>query len=241
MLRISTEAFTFDDVLLSPGFSRVLPADACLKTRLTRNIPLNIPLLSAAMDTVTEADLAISIAQEGGIGIVHKNMSIEAQATEVRTVKKFESGIIRDPITIDAQASIQDLIDLTTKHRISGVPVLQGSELAGIVTHRDIRFESRMDLKVEDVMTPNSRLITAHEDSTFESILELLHRHRIEKILLTNDSGQLSGMVTVKDIQKAQDYPNACKNEAGQLRVGASVGTSSETDERVARLVEAGV
>ena len=240
MLRITNEALTFDDVLLRPGYSKVLPADVSLQSRVTRSISLNIPLLSAAMDTVTEARLAIGVAQEGGIGIVHKNMSIEAQAEEVRTVKKFETGIIRDPITIDVDASVQDLIDLTAKHRISGVPVLRADELAGIVTHRDIRFETRMDLRVADVMTPKSKLVTTPEDSSFDTILELLHRNRIEKILLTNGNGQLRGMVTVKDIQKSQDYPNACKDAAGQLRVGASVGTSSETDERIAKLAEAG-
>lgn len=241
MLRINTEALTFDDVLLRPGFSEVLPGEVSLQSQLTRDISLNIPLISAAMDTVTEARLAIGIAQEGGIGIVHKNMSIEAQADEVRTVKKFESGVIRDPITIEVDASLQDLIELTTKHRISGVPVMRDDELVGIVTHRDIRFETRMNLRVSDVMTPKDKLVTAPENSSFETILDLLHRHRIEKILLTNGDGQLSGMVTVKDIQKSQDFPNACKDEASQLRVGASVGTSSETDKRVASLAEAGV
>ncbi|MYD44546.1 MAG: IMP dehydrogenase [Gammaproteobacteria bacterium] len=241
MLRINTEALTFDDVLLRPGYSEILPAEVSLTSHLSRDIPINIPLISAAMDTVTEARLAIGVAQEGGIGIVHKNMSIEAQANEVRTVKKFESGVIRDPITIALDASVQDLIDLTTKHRISGVPVLQGDELVGIVTHRDIRFESQMDLRVADVMTPKAKLVTAPENSSFETILDLLHRHRIEKVLLTNGDGHLSGMVTVKDIQKSQDFPNACKDAASQLRVGASVGTSVETDERVASLAEAGV
>ena len=240
MLRITNETLTFDDVLLRPGFSSVLPADVSLQSRVSRGIAVNVPLMSAAMDTVTEARLAIGIAQEGGIGIVHKNMPVDAQADEVRTVKKYETGIIRDPITIDANASVQDLIDLTTKHQISGVPVIQADELAGIVTHRDIRFETRMDLRVSDVMTPKEKLVTTSEESSFETILELLQRHRIEKILLTNGNGQLSGMVTVKDIQKSQDFPNACKDDAGQLRVGASVGTSSETDERVAKLVEAG-
>ena len=240
MLRITNETLTFDDVLLRPGFSSVLPADVSIRSRVSRGIAVNVPLMSAAMDTVTEARLAIGIAQEGGIGIVHKNMSVDAQADEVRTVKKYETGIIRDPITIDANASVQDLIDLTTKHQISGVPVIQADELAGIVTHRDIRFETRMDLRVSDVMTPKEKLVTTSEESSFETILELLQRHRIEKILLTNGNGQLSGMVTVKDIQKSQDFPNACKDDAGQLRVGASVGTSSETDERVAKLVEAG-
>ena len=241
MLRITNEALTFDDVLLRPGYSTVLPADVSLQSRVSRNIPIHIPLISAAMDTVTEAHLAICMAQEGGIGIVHKNLSVDAQANEVKKVKKYETGVIRDPITIEVDASVHELIELTAKHGISGVPVLCNSDLVGIVTHRDIRFETRMDLRVADVMTPKEKLITTSENTSFEMILDLLHRHRIEKILLTNGDNRLSGMVTVKDIQKAQDYPNACKDDAGQLRVGASVGTSAETDERVAKLVEAGV
>ena len=241
MLRVTNEALTFDDVLLRPGYSEVLPADVSLGSRLTRDININIPLLAAAMDTVTESRLAISIAQEGGIGIVHKNMSVNEQAEEVRRVKKFESGVIRDPITIESNASVKDLIELTTKHGISGVPVMQGGELVGIVTNRDIRFESRMDLRVADVMTAKDLLVTAEEGSSEESILELLQAHRIEKVLLVDTDRKLSGMVTVKDIQKAQDYPDACKDDASQLRVGASVGTSADTDERVSKLIEAGV
>lgn len=241
MLRIQSEALTFGDVLLRPGYSSVLPSEVSLTTRLTRNIDVNIPLVSAAMDTVTESRLAISLAQEGGIGIIHKNMSCEAQALEVRKVKKYETGIIRDPITIEATATVADLIELTELHGISGVPVLQDDDLVGIVTHRDIRFESRMDLKVADVMTPMSKLVTADQDSSFETIVDLLQQHRIEKVLLTNGNGKLSGMVTVKDIQKSRDFPDACKDDASQLRVGASVGTSEETDDRVEQLVEAGV
>ena len=241
MLRIANEALTYDDVLLLPARSDVLPSEAKLETRLTRNIGLNIPLISAAMDTVTEAGLAIALAQEGGIGIVHKNLSIDSQAREVRAVKKFESGVIRDPIVIEPEATVHDLLTLTLDNKISGVPVVRGNNLVGIVTSRDIRFETRMDAKVADVMTPKHRLVTAPEDASTETITELLHRHRIEKVLLVNTEFQLKGMVTVKDIAKAQAYPNACKDEHGQLRTGASVGTGEETDDRVAALVEAGV
>ena len=240
MLRIVNEALTFDDVLLLPAYSKVLPSEVELTTQLTRDIVLNIPLMSAAMDTVTESRLAIALAQEGGIGIVHKNMPLEDQAREVRAVKKFESGIIRDPVTIGPGATVGDLRTLTSERQISGVPVVEGTALLGIVTSRDIRFENRMEAKVKDVMTTRDRLITAREDASFESITELLQSHRIEKVLLVNDDFELKGMVTVKDITKAQAYPNACKDALGQLRTGASVGTSDETDERVAALVEAG-
>ena len=240
MLRIVNEALTFDDVLLLPAYSKVLPSEVELTTQLTRDIVLNIPLMSAAMDTVTESRLAIALAQEGGIGIVHKNMPLEDQAREVRAVKKFESGIIRDPVTIGPGATLGDLRILTSEQQISGVPVVEGTNLLGIVTSRDIRFENRMEAKVKDVMTSRDRLITAREDASFESITELLQSHRIEKVLLVNDDFELKGMVTVKDITKAQAYPNACKDALGQLRTGASVGTSDETDERVAALVEAG-
>ena len=240
MLRIAQEALTFDDVLLVPAYSQVLPSEVDLKTQLTRDIALNIPLVSAAMDTVTEARLAIALAQEGGIGIVHKNMSIEAQARSVRAVKKYESGIIRDPITISPDSTVAELVALTGEHNISGVPVVREKDLLGIVTSRDIRFEERMDARIADVMTPKSRLITASEDASFETITELLHKHRIEKVLLINEEFELKGMVTVKDITKAQNFPNACKDDQGQLRTGASVGTSDDTDDRVAALVEAG-
>ena len=240
MLRIVNEALTFDDVLLLPAYSKVLPSEVDLTTRLTRDIVLNIPLMSAAMDTVTESRLAIALAQEGGIGIVHKNMPLEDQAREVRAVKKFESGIIRDPVTIGPEASIGELRGLTSERQISGVPVVDGTNLLGIVTSRDIRFERRMEAKVKDVMTTRERLITAPEDASFESITDLLQIHRIEKVLLVKDDFELKGMVTVKDITKAQAYPNACKDAQGQLRTGASVGTSDETDDRVAALVEAG-
>jgi len=241
MLRIAQDALTFDDVLLLPAYSQILPSEVSLNTRLTRQIDLNIPLLSSAMDTVTEARLAIAIAQEGGVGIVHKNMSIEAQAREVRAVKKYESGIIRDPITIEPERTVAELIELTMEHRISGVPVVEGHNLVGIITGRDVRFERRLDAKVRDVMTTRERLVTAPEDASFEHITDILHKHRIEKVLLVNDAFELKGMVTVKDINKARAFPNACKDSGGQLRVGASVGTSPDTDERVEALVAAGV
>ena len=241
MLRIAADALTFDDVLLLPAYSQVLPSEVSLQTRLTRDIKLNIPLMSSAMDTVTEARLAIAIAQEGGIGIVHKNMSVEQQAREVRAVKKFESGIIRDPVTIHPEATLRELYNLTIEHKISGVPVVNGSRLVGIVTSRDVRFESREDALVQDVMTPRDRLVTALEGTDFDIITRILHENRIEKVLLVDETFALTGMVTVKDIAKAQAYPTACKDSLGQLRVGASVGTSGETDERIAALVEAGV
>ena len=241
MLRISTDALTFDDVLLLPAYSEILPSDVCLKSKLTKRIDLNIPVVSSAMDTVTEARLAVSMAQEGGLGIVHKNLSVEDQAREVRLVKKFESGIIRDPVTIHPHSTIETLIATTTENRISGVPVVDGEKLVGIITTRDIRFLDRIDLKVKDVMTPQDRLLTAKEGASNEDIKRILHEHRIEKVLLVNDEFELTGMVTVKDITKAETYPSACKDEQGRLRVGASVGTSEETDDRVAALVEADV
>ena len=241
MLRIAHEALTYDDVLLLPAYSQVLPSEVSVSTRLTRDIALNIPLVSAAMDTVTEAGLAIAVAQEGGLGIVHKNMPLDAQAREVRTVKKFESGVIRDPIVISPDATVRELLALTAEHGISGVPVTRGKDLIGIVTSRDIRFEKRLDATVAEVMTPKQRLVTAPEDASLETVTELLHRHRIEKVLLVGEDFTLKGMVAVKDIAKAQAFPNACKDPLGQLRVGASVGTSEETDDRVDALVEAGV
>ena len=241
MLRIAHDALTFDDVLLLPAYSQCLPSEVSLATKLTRDIHLNIPLMSAAMDTVTEARLAIAIAQEGGVGIVHKNMDIESQAREVRAVKKHESGIIRDPITIHPDKTVADLIELTMEHKISGVPVVDGRRLVGIVTGRDVRFERRMDAKVRDVMTTKEHLVTADEEASFEKITDLLHKHRIEKVLLINDRFELKGMVTVKDITKAQDFPNACKDTAGRLLAGAAVGTGGDTEERVAALVRAGV
>lgn len=241
MLRISQEALTFDDVLLIPGYSDVLPKDVSLKTRLTRGIELNIPLVSAAMDTVTESRLAIAMAQEGGIGIIHKNMTVEQQAAEVRKVKRFEAGVVKDPITIDADASVRDLFDLTRQHNISGVPVLSGRDLVGIVTSRDVRFETRLDVPVREVMTPKDRLVTVREGADKQEVRELLHKHRIEKVLIVDEAFALKGMMTVKDIEKAKAYPNASKDDAGSLRVGAAVGTGPETPERVAALVAAGV
>lgn len=241
MLRIAHDALTFDDVLLLPAYSEVLPSQVDLTTRLTRNIKLNIPLMSAAMDTVTEGRLAIAIAQEGGIGIIHKSMTIERQAREVRAVKKYESGVIKDPITITPDATVRELLALTREHAISGVPVVNGEELVGIVTSRDVRFEPDLGTRVEDVMTRKDKLVTVREDASQTQVQELLHRHRIEKVLVTNDAFALRGLITVKDINKAQMYPNACKDDQGRLRVGASVGTSSETEARVRALVEAGV
>lgn len=241
MLRIAHEALTFDDVLLLPAHSDVLPSEVSLETQLTKDIRLNIPFMSSAMDTVTESRLAIAVAQEGGIGIVHKNLTIDEQARHVRAVKKYETGIIRDPITIHPDKTVADLYDITREHAISGVPVVEGNNLVGIVTSRDVRFEQRTDAPIREVMTPKEQLITAPEDASFEVITEILHKHRLEKVLLTNDAFELRGMVTVKDITKAQAFPNACKDDQGQLRVGASVGTGEDTDDRVAALVAAGV
>jgi len=241
MLRIAEEALTFDDVLLVPGYSDVTPKDVSLKTRLTRDIQLNIPLISAAMDTVTEARLAIAMAQEGGIGIIHKSMSIEQQALEVRAVKKFEAGVVKDPITINSNATIRELTALTRKNNISGVPVLENGNLVGIVTGRDVRFESNLDAPVSSIMTPQSKLVTVVEGAGADEVRGLLHKHRIEKVLVVNEQFELRGLITVKDINKAEKYPSACKDPEGRLRVGASIGTSPDTDERVAALVDAGV
>ncbi len=241
MLRIAQEALTFDDVLLVPGYSEVTAKDVSLQTRLSRNIYLNIPLVSAAMDTVTEARLAIALAQEGGIGIIHKSMTIEKQAQEVRAVKKYESGVVKDPITINAEASIQTLLELTNEHNISGVPVVDNGDLVGIVTRRDVRFEPGLDLPVSAIMTPKDLLVTVKEGANADEVKALLHKHRIEKVLVVNDEFELCGLITVKDIDKAEKYPNACKDDQGRLRVGASVGTSPDTDDRVAALVNAGV
>jgi IMP dehydrogenase len=240
-MRIVQEALTFDDVLLLPAHSNVLPKQVQLTTQLTRKIALQIPLVSAAMDTVTEARLAIALAQEGGIGIIHKNMTIEQQAQNVHEVKKFESGIISDPFTVTPSTSIREVLDLTRARRISGVPVVDGDRLVGIVTSRDLRFETHYDGPVSGIMTPKDRLITVREGADREEVMHLLHQHRIEKILVVNDQFQLRGLITVKDIQKATDKPNACKDDQGRLRVGAAVGTGEDTGQRVAALVEAGV
>ncbi len=238
-MRIAQEAFTFDDVLLLPDHSTVLPREVDLRTRLTREITLNIPLVSSAMDTVTEARLAIALAQEGGIGIIHKNMTAEQQADEVRAVKKYESGVIKDPITVPPTITIREVMGITRANRISGVPVVDGEALVGIVTGRDLRFETRLDNPISSIMTPKERLVTVKEGAEREEILSLLHKHRIEKVLVINDSFHLRGLITVKDIQKSTDFPNACKDSVGHLRVGAAVGT--EADGRIEELVKAGV
>ncbi len=241
MLRIAQEALTFDDVLLLPGYSEITAKDVSLRTRLTRNIELNIPLLSAAMDTVTESRLAIALAQEGGIGIIHKSMTIEQQAAEVRAVKKHESGVVKDPITIDANATLSDLIELRRRNKISGLPVMDKGELVGIVTSRDVRFEEDPTKLVSAIMTPKEKLVTVQEGADMALVRELLHKNRLEKVLVVNEAFELRGMITVKDMNNAQTYPHACKDASGQLRVGASVGTSADTDDRIAALVEAGV
>ena len=240
-MRIIEEALTFDDVLLVPGHSTVLPADADLRTKITREFALNIPLVSAAMDTVTESSLAIALAQEGGMGFIHKNMSIEQQAEHVRRVKKFESGIVSDPITVTPDTTIGQLKQMTAQHGISGMPVVEGDQLVGIVTNRDIRFETRDGQPVSSVMTPKERLVTVQEGASQEEILDKLHTNRIEKLLVVNDKFDLKGLITVKDINNAETKPNACKDRYGHLRVGAAVGTGAETPDRVSAIVEAGV
>ncbi len=240
-MHIVKEALTFDDVLLQPGYSDVLPAEVDLTTRLTPEITLNIPLLSAAMDTVTEARLAIALAQEGGIGIIHKNMQPEEQARQVQRVKKYESGIVRDPITVSPDMTIREVMELTHAMGISGVPVVENRETLGIVTQRDLRFETQLDAPVSTVMTPKERLVTVREGADDDEVLSLLHQHRIEKVLVVTEDFELRGMITAKDFQKASDFPHACKDVRAALRVGAAVGTGSDTDERVERLVKAGV
>ena len=240
-MRILEEALTFDDVLLVPAHSSVLPREVDLSTQLTRTIRLGLPVISAAMDTVTEARLAITMAQEGGLGIIHKNMTIEAQAREVARVKKFESGVIRDPITVSPDLSIREVIELTRARGISGVPVVDGELVVGSGTNRDLRFEEKLDAPVSTVMTPRERLITVRENAPKDDVLHLLHKHRIEKVLVVGANSELRGMITVKDFQKATDFPRASKDETGRLRVGAAVGTAADTLERVAALREAGV
>ncbi|MBS0318934.1 MAG: IMP dehydrogenase [Proteobacteria bacterium] len=240
-MRVVRKALTFDDVLLVPAHSTVVPRDVSLQTRLTRSITLNLPLLSAAMDTVTEARLAIAIAQEGGLGIVHKNMSAAKQAAEVAKVKRFESGVVKDPITIPPTMSVRDVVALTRQHRISGLPVVDGNRVVGIVTNRDLRFEANLDQPVSAIMTPAARLVTVPEGVELDVAKGLMHRHRIERVVVVNKAQELRGLITVKDIQKATEHPNACKDELGRLRAGAAVGTSPDTDERVEALVGAGV
>ena len=240
-MRIDKEALTFDDVLLQPAYSDLLPREVDLTTRLTAEINLNIPLMSAAMDTVTEANLAIAMAQEGGIGIIHRNMQPEQQAAEVARVKKYESGIVRDPITVTPDMTIREVIDLTRAKKISGVPVVKNNETLGIVTHRDLRFETQLDAPVSTVMTPKERLITVREGAPDDEVLSLLHQYRIEKVLVVSDNFELRGMITAKDFQKATEHPHACRDTRGALRVGAAVGTGQDSDARVAALVAAGV
>lgn len=241
MLRIAEEALTFDDVLLLPAHSIVLPKTVALTTQLTRSIALNIPLISSAMDTVTESRLAIAMAQEGGLGVLHKSMSVENQAREVRLVKKYESGVVKDPITISADASIRDLVALMKEYDISGMPVLDASGLAGIVTSRDVRFEANLDAKVSSIMTAKDSLVVVKEDFELDEVKELLHRHRIEKILVVDNDFVLKGLITLKDIRKSEDYPNACKDEQGRLRVAAAIGTGPDSVDRIDAIVEAGV
>jgi len=240
-MRINQQALTFDDVLLVPARSEVLPNQAVLKTRLTRDIDLNIPLISAAMDTVTESRLAIAIAQEGGIGIVHKNLPVEEQAAEVAAVKKYESGVIKDPITISPDTLVRDVIKLTQERRISGLPVIGNEGLVGIVTKRDLRFETHLDEPVSSIMTTRENLVTVGEGADKSEVIELLHRHRIERVLVVDDKGEMKGMITVKDITKSSVHPLACTDEWDRLRVGAAVGTGADTDDRVRALAEADV
>jgi len=240
-MRIIEKAYTFDDVLLVPAHSQVLPRDVSLSTPLTRNITLKLPLLSAAMDTVTEARLAIGLAQEGGLGIVHKNMSAERQALEVSKVKRHESGVVKDPITIAPDMLVRDLVALTRQHKISGLPVIEAGKVVGIVTNRDLRFETRLDVPVRSIMTPRDRLVTVKEGGSIEEARELMHQHKLERVLVVNDAWELKGLITVKDIVKTSEHPNANKDAQGRLRVGAAVGVGAGTDERVAALVAAGV
>ncbi len=240
-MRILQEALTFDDVLLVPDHSTVLPKDVDLATKITRDISLNVPLLSAAMDTVTESRLAIAMAQEGGLGIIHKNMSVERQAAEVRTVKKYESGVVTEPLTVGPTISVREVLEITRTNKISGLPVVDGPDLVGIVTSRDMRFVTDLDQPVAGIMTPKERLVTVVEGAGKEEVLGLLHAHRIEKVLVVNEDFQLRGLITVKDIQMSSEYPDASKDSEGRLRAGAAVGAGEGTEERVLGLVEAGV
>lgn len=242
MLRIAKEALTFDDVLLVPGHSTVLPHTADLKTQITRKVELNLPLVSAAMDTVTEARLAIALAQEGGLGFIHKNMSAEEQAHHVRTVKKYESGVVSDPMTVTSDATVGEINQLSQQHGYSGFPVVDSdNNLVGIVTGRDLRFENNLTQSITHVMTPKDRLVTVKEGADADQVLHLMHEHRVEKILVVDDAFKLKGLITVKDFKKAESKPNACKDELGRLRVGAAVGVGAGTDERIQLLIDAGV
>src|SRR5689334_9945828 len=240
-MRVVRKALTFDDVLLVPAYSAVVPRDANLATRLTRKIRLNVPLLSAAMDTVTEARLAIAIAQEGGLGIVHKNMSPAKQAAEVAKVKRFESGVVKDPITVPPTMTVREGLAFARQHRFSGLPVVEGKRVVGIVTNRDTRFETHLDQPVANVMTKRDKLVTVREGADLEHAKALMHQHRLERVLVVNEAMELRGLITVKDILKATEHPRASKDELGRLRVGAAIGTGPDTDERVEALVNAGV
>jgi IMP dehydrogenase len=240
-MRLLQKALTFDDVLLVPAYSDILPKDTTLATRLTRNITLNIPLLSAAMDTVTEARLAIAMAQEGGIGIVHKNLKPKDQAREVSKVKRFESGVVRDPITIPPTMRIRDVMALSEQHGISGFPVVEGKIVVGIITNRDLRFEEELDAEVRAKMTPRENLVYVKEGADLSEAKRLMNKHRLERVIVVNDAFELRGLITVKDIRKATEHPNACKDEHGKLRVGAAVGVGPDNDERIDLLVKAGV
>ena len=240
-MRIAEEALTFDDVLLQPAYSDILPRDTSLRTRFSRDITLNIPLVSAAMDTVTESRLAIAIAQEGGIGVVHKNLSPARQAEEVARVKRYETGVLSDPITIDPDMKVLDVIKLTQQHRISGLPVVRGGQVVGIVTNRDLRFETRLDEPVRNIMTPRERLVTVPEGASLDHAQRLMHEHRLERVLVVGGQFELKGLITVKDILKATEHPNASKDAQGKLRVAAAVGVGGDADERIALLVRAGV
>src|SRR5919197_3244576 len=240
-MRVIQKALTFDDVLLLPAHSRILPRDASLKSRLTRELELNIPLVSAAMDTVTEARLAIAIAQEGGVGVIHKNLSPAAQAAEVAKVKRFESGVLRDPMTIPPDMTVREVMALQQSHKISGFPVVKnGGKVVGIVTNRDLRFETELDQPVKAIMTPQRKLVTVREGASRAEAMKLMHQHRLERVLVIDEEFHLKGLVTVKDIMKESEHPNACKDAIGKLRVGAAVGVGEGTDECVAALVEAG-
>jgi len=240
-MRLAQKALTFDDVLLLPAHSVVLPRNVNLSTELTRTISINIPLVSAAMDTVTEARLAITLAQEGGIGIIHKNMPAELQASHVAKVKRFESGIVKDPITIPPQMTVREVLSLTRKHKISGLPVVEGSTVVGIVTNRDLRFETNLDQPIKNIMVPKDRLVTVKEGTTREEAMALLHKHRLERVLVVNNDFELRGLITVKDITKTSEHPDACKDEQGRLRVGAAIGVGEGSDERAEKLADAGV
>jgi IMP dehydrogenase len=240
-MRLLQQALTFDDVLLVPAHSVVMPREVNLSTQLTRNIKLNIPLVSAAMDTVTEAPLAIALAQEGGLGVIHKNMTVALQAAHVSRVKRFESGVVNDPVTIQPHMTVRDVIALTQKHKISGLPVVNGNKIVGIVTNRDLRFETNLDQAISNIMTPRDRLITVREGASREEAIHLLHQHRLERVLVIDDKDVLKGLITVKVIQKSHDHPFACKDSKGRLRVGAAVGVGEGTEDRVAALAAAGV